>query len=238
MVCAFNGIESMKKLLASLLFLVSLQASAGIQVDETRVIYNGNEKSAALSIHNDTDETWMVQTWLDTGDASKTPNNLPMQVVPPILKLAGNKDAILRFIYSGSGLPTDRESVYWINVQEIPPSAKQENVLQIAVRTRVKLFYRPASINTTLLKEAQALRWSKQGNTLHVTNNGPLHVTFGVVTLKGNGNKTWKVDADMIKPNGTLNIPLPAGASAATSLSFTFINDYGGHTDVKDARIQ
>lgn len=58
-----------------------------------------------------------------------------MQAIPPILKLAGNKDAILRFVYSGSGLPTDRETVYWINVQEIPPSAKQENVLQIAIRT-------------------------------------------------------------------------------------------------------
>lgn len=84
------------------------------------MIYNGNEKSAALSIHNDTDETWMVQTWLDTGDSSATPKNLPMQAIPPILKLAGNKDAILRFIYSGAGLPTDRETVYWINVQEIP----------------------------------------------------------------------------------------------------------------------
>lgn len=57
-------------------------------------------------------------------------------------KLAGNKDRYLRFVYSGSGLPTNRETVYWINVQEIPPSAKQENVLQIAIRTRVKLFYR------------------------------------------------------------------------------------------------
>ncbi|GDX05080.1 molecular chaperone [Buttiauxella sp. A111] len=228
----------MKKRLASLLLLISLQASAGIQVGETRVIYNGNQKSAALSIHNDTDETWMVQTWLDNGDASKTPANLPMQVIPPILKLAGNKDAILRFIYSGNGLPGDRESVYWINVQEIPPSAKQENVLQIAVRTRVKLFYRPTTVKTTLLKEAEALTWRKQGNDLVVTNNGPLHVTFGVLTLKGSGGKTWKTEADMVKPMASLRIALPAGASAANNLSFTFINDYGGHTEIKDTRIQ
>ncbi|TNV14007.1 molecular chaperone [Buttiauxella sp. B2] len=226
----------MKKRLASLLLLLSLQASAGIQVGETRVIYNGNQKSAALSIHNDTDETWMVQTWLDNGDASKTPGNLPMQVIPPILKLAGNKDAILRFIYSGNGLPTDRESVYWINVQEIPPSAKQENVMQIAVRTRVKLFYRPTAVKTTLLKEAEALTWRKQDNDLVVTNNGPLHVTFGVLTLKGSSGKTWKTEADMVKPMASLRIALPA--SAANSLSFTFINDYGGHTEIKDARIK
>lgn len=228
----------MKKQLASLLLILSLQAAAGIQVDETRVIYNGNQKSASLSIHNDTDETWMVQTWLDNGDASKTPDNLPMQVIPPILKLAGNKDAILRFIYSGSGLPTNCESVYWVNVQEIPPTSKQENVLQIAVRTRVKLFYRPIEIKTTLLKEAEALTWEKKGNDLVVTNNGPLHVTFSVLTLKSSGGKTWKVEADMVKPMASMHIALPTNASAANNLSFTFINDYGGHTEIKDRYIQ
>ncbi|MCV5604559.1 molecular chaperone, partial [Escherichia coli] len=40
----------MKKIVAALLLLASLEASAGIQVGQTRVIYNGNEKSAALSI--------------------------------------------------------------------------------------------------------------------------------------------------------------------------------------------
>lgn len=228
----------MKKIFAALLLLASLDASAGIQVDQTRVIYNGNEKSAALSIHNDTDETWMVQTWLDTGDSSSTPTNLPMQAIPPILKLAGNKDAILRFIYSGTGLPTDRETVYWINVQEIPPASKQENVLQIAIRTRVKLFYRPTTLNTTLQKEVEALSWRKEGNQLVVTNKGPLHITFGTLTLKNGANKTWKVNADMVKPMDSLRINLPAGAIVADRLSFTFINDFGGHTEIKDIRLE
>ena len=228
----------MKKIFAALLLLASLDASAGIQVDQTRVIYNGNEKSAALSIHNDTDETWMVQTWLDTGDSSSTPTNLPMQAIPPILKLAGNKDAILRFIYSGTGLPTDRETVYWINVQEIPPASKQENVLQIAIRTRVKLFYRPTTLNTTLQKEVEALSWRKEGNQLVVTNKGPLHITFGTLTLKNGANKTWKVIADMVKPMDSLRINLPAGAIVADRLSFTFINDFGGHTEIKDIRLE
>lgn len=226
----------MNKLLAAALMTLSLNAAAGIQVDQTRVIYNGNEKSAALSIHNDTDETWMVQTWLDTGNAKQMPANLPMQAVPPILKLAGNKDAILRFIYSGAGLPADRESVYWINVQEIPPASKEQNVLQIAVRTRVKLFFRPSGLRADLQKEATKLQWSRQGNTLVVTNNGPLHITFGELTLK-NGGKSWKVNADMVNPMDSLHINLPAGAASANQLVFTYINDFGGYTEVKDIRI-
>lgn len=77
---------------------------------------------------------------LDTGDRNQVPKNLPVVVVPPILKLDAAKTAVLRFIYSGTGLPQDKETLLWINVQEIPPAPKQENVLQVAVRTRIKLF--------------------------------------------------------------------------------------------------
>lgn len=37
-------------------------------------------------------------------------------------------------------LPVDRESVFWLNVKEIPKKSAEENVLQIAVRSRIKLF--------------------------------------------------------------------------------------------------
>lgn len=226
----------MKKRLAAILLLLSLDAAAGIQVVQTRVIYKSNEKSASLSITNDTNDTWMVQTWLDTGDATQTPENLPIQVVPPLMKLAGNKDAILRFIYSGKGLPADREMVYWINVQEIPPAAKDVNVLQIAVRTRIKLFYRPAALKTTLDHVSRNLTWHKQGNKLVVTNKGPLHVTFGKLTLN-HGSKSWPLNADMVKPMGSLTIDLPNAATAANKLTFTYINDFGGNTEVKDIHI-
>ena len=81
----------MKKILTGILFAFSVNAFAGIQVDATRVIYNSASKSASLSISNDSDDTYMVQTWLDTGDASQMPKNLPIVVTPPILKLAAKK---------------------------------------------------------------------------------------------------------------------------------------------------
>lgn len=42
-------------------------------------------------------------------------------------------------------LPKDRESLFWLNVQEIPPVATNEesNVLAVALNTQVKLIYRP-----------------------------------------------------------------------------------------------
>jgi chaperone protein EcpD len=226
----------MKKLLLCALLACSLDSLAGIQVDATRVIYGSESKSASLSINNNGDDTYMVQSWLDTGDASQMPKNMPIVVTPPILKLAPGKDAILRFIYSGKGLPQDRESLFWVNIQEIPPTPTQENVLQIAIRTRIKLFYRPQSLNTTLQAQAEALKWQRQGDRLLVTNNGPMYVTLGTLTLKS-ATASWKVDADMVNPHDSISIALPAGAKAADGLSFTYINNYGGHTAINNVQL-
>lgn len=52
----------MKKFFAALLMLGAFNSYAGIQVDATRVIYKGDDKSASLPIHNDASEAYMVQT--------------------------------------------------------------------------------------------------------------------------------------------------------------------------------
>lgn len=225
--------ETMKKLFAAVLFVYSASAAAGIQVDESRVIYNGNAKSASLDIRNDQNDTYMVQTWLDRGDASKTPKDIPIQVIPPVLKLAGNKEAILRFIYAGQGLPQDRETVFWVNVQEIPPAPKEANTLQIAVRTRVKLFYRPASLNTSLEQQVENLKWHKQNDTLVVDNAGPLNITFSVLKVKNAAGKQWQVNADMVNAFGKLTVKLPDGAESANSVQASYINDFGGNSTAK-----
>jgi P pilus assembly chaperone PapD len=133
-------------------------------------------------------------------------------------------------------LPQDRESLLWVNVQEIPPTPKQDNVLQVAIRTRIKLFYRPDSLKTNLQQQAEALKWTRQGGNLVVTNDGPLFVTLGVLNLKS-GGKSWKVNADMVKPHDSLRISLPQGAQSANTMSFTYINDYGGHTEIKNVAL-
>lgn len=223
----------MKKILSCILFALSINAFAGIQVNATRVIYNSASRSASLSINNDSDDTYMVQSWLDMGDASHMPQKLPIVVTPPILKLGPKKEAILRFIYSGIGLPLDKESLFWVNVQEIPPTSKQENILQVAIRTRIKLLYRPESLKTNLQQEAKALRWQHQGQHLIVTNEGPLHLIFTRIVLQS-GSKRWIVNPDMVKPQDKLLISLPTGAQSASYLSFMYINDYGGHTEIKN----
>lgn len=47
---------------------------------------------------------------------------------------------------AAASLPKDRETLFYFNVREIPPKSDKENVLQVALQSRLKLFYRPESI--------------------------------------------------------------------------------------------
>lgn len=223
----------MKKLIVfALLQLFSVSSFAAIQLEATRVIYNSDSSSASLSLHNVSDENFMMQSWLENENRdSKAP--IPMQVIPPIMRIDAGKEATLRFIYSGHGLPTDRESLFWINLQEIPPAAKQPDVLQIAVHSRLKLFYRPQGLNTTLDKEVKKLVWRRMGNKLSITNAGPMYVSLNRLHL-GTGNHARDIYLDMVAPRSSEQITLPPNAQVGNSVSFSYINDFGGTSEVKD----
>lgn len=227
----------MKVVACCSLLMWSMSTFAGIQVDATRVVYNGSQPSSSLSIKNDSEDTYMVQAWLDTGDSTQNPKGLPIVVTPPILKLAPKKEAVLRFIYSGQGLPQNKESVFWINIQEIPPAPKQENVLQVAIRTRIKLFYRPAALKIDLQQQAQAMTWRRQGDEVMVTNAGPAHVTLGLLNFNNSGQTTCTINGDMVLPENSLRISIPPSCKTTSEFSFSYINDYGGHTEIKGIRL-
>lgn len=214
-----------------LLQLFSVSSFAAIQLEATRVIYNSNSSSASLSLSNGSDENYMLQSWLENENRS---NNaaIPMQVVPPIMRIDAGKEATLRFIYSGHGLPTNRESLFWINLQEIPPAAKEANTLQIAVHSRLKLFYRPQGLNTTLDKEVQKLVWHQTGDKLTVTNNGPMYISLNRLHLKkGNAQDIY---LDMVAPDSTEQFTLPGNIRVGSAVSFSYVNDFGGTSEVSD----
>lgn len=210
-------------------------ANAAIQVQATRVIYRAESASAAVTLTNNSALPYMVQTWLDAGDDTTPATDLPMVITPPLMQLAPGEQAVARAIYAGSGLPTTRESLLWINVQEIPPSAEASNVLQVAIRTRIKLFYRPAELNTTLDQAARRLHWRISGSHLEVSNASPLHITFSHLQGLSTAGVGSDVDLDMIAPGQTLSVPLAKIAlDNKRMLRFGYINDYGGTTDVTD----
>ena len=148
---------------------------------------------------------------------------------PPPVKLRPEQSAQLRFIYSGTGLPADRESLFWVNIQEVPPAPEENNILQFAIRTRLKLFYRPQGIATSLPKAVENLQWQQSANTLSFTNNSPLHITVINAEAIDNKGKIYPLKNFMLLPysHHAVNI-----ASMQRLHKMKYINDYGAVVDI------
>lgn len=218
----------MKTLLAVIIGALAFQTQAAITINASRVIYSGKDKSASLKINNRSSKNYIVQTWLDTGP--ETPSSgLPIVATPPLVKLRPEQSAQLRFIYSGTGLPADRESLFWVNIQEVPPAPEENNILQFAIRTRLKLFYRPQGIATSLPKAVENLQWQQSANTLSFTNNSPLHITVINAEAIDNKGKIYPLKNFMLLPysHHAVNI-----ARMQRLHKMKYINDYGAVVDI------
>jgi fimbrial chaperone protein len=225
----------------ALALLGSHHAQAGVMVGGTRVIFEGKKREASISVKNEDKAPYVVQTWLDSGD-DKVKGNTPFAVIPPIFRLDPGKENLLRIMSSGKDLPQDRESVYWLNVQEIPPAPEQENTLQIAVRTRIKLFYRPAGLAGDPAKAPAALQWKLErnepsGRTVLVARNASAFaVNLAAVKLNAmDGNQ--ELGAGMVLPKDERHFELKkqVAPSGTPSLTYTYINDYGGESQPIEA---
>ena len=215
--------------LAGISFANSSQAA--VQAMASRVIYNSENKAATLSLKNNSTKPYIVQTWLEPGEDQTAPVKVPFIVTPPLIKIESQKESVLRFIYSGSGLPTDRESQVWINIQEIPPKPENENTLQLAVRSKIKLFYRPQQIEADLPAAVKKLQWYVENGTLKLKNNSPLFITIGDLKLGNNSAPIRNMNQDMVPPYQTIDV-LANVSKDVKSIHYTYINDYGGNTEM------
>ncbi|MFC5694382.1 molecular chaperone [Pseudomonas sp. GCM10022186] len=220
---------SSKILLGCCLLLASSLAAAGITLGSTRVVLSAPAKEASVLVKNQANQDIMIQSWIEDESATGK-QDVPFAITPALSRLGGGKQQNLRILYYGQGLPTDQESMFRLNVQEIPQKAKSENTLQIALRQRIKLFYRPAGLPGKVEDAPAALEWRVTGRGLEVSNASPFHVSFGQVKFISAG-KSYDVNADMAAPKSTLQLSIknfPGNTSGPRKVEFETINDYGG----------
>lgn len=196
-------------------------ANAGVIIGGTRVIYDGNKKEASISVNNPDNNPYLIQSWIETqnGGAEK----VPFIITPPLYRLDKGQQNIERIVMAGA-LPQDKESLYWLNIKAIPSAPKKDNTLQIAVKTRIKLIYRPAGLKGTLPEGlADKLSWQRAGNQVQVTNPTPFVMNFNEISV--NGKKLE--DVSYVLPGSTAKFNLPNGVNSG-SIEYKIINDYGG----------
>lgn len=212
--------------------LASFAAQAGIVIGGTRVIYNGDKKETSAAIRNpDQSGVWLVQSWVDSGVKG---SKAPFIVTPPLFRINAGEENILRIVRTGGGLPEDRESVFWLNVKSIPAtddSKPHNNVLQVVVKSRLKLFYRPAGLEGQPETAYHHLSVARSGNRLTVSN--PTSYYISLFTLKVDGREIK--EADMVPPKGSVTFPL-ASATAST-VTWQAISDYGGVSQTESRKL-
>lgn len=216
-------------LIAGLTFTLGISvASAGVVIGGTRVIYDGNKKESSISVNNPDPNPYLIQSWVEPKDGGN--ETVPFIVTPPLYRLDKGQQNVERIVVTGP-LPQDKESLYWLNIKTIPSAPRKDNTLQIAVKTRIKLIYRPTSLKGTVPEElADKLTWQRTDRQIQVTNPTPVVMNFNEISV--GGKKLNEVT--YVLPGATARFSLPTGVTSG-AVTFKIINDYGGTGNIHNA---
>lgn len=216
-----------KTLMAVVCFVVVPATQAAISIDRTRVIFNGGEKSMTLNVANDNNQLpYLAQAWIENNNQEKITTG-PIIVTPPVQRLESGEKSMVRLASTSeiSKLPQDRESLFYFNLREIPPKSDKANVLQIALQTKIKLFYRPKAIEAEPNSVWQdQLVLNKTSGGYKIENPTPYYVT--VIGLGGSQKQASEGEFE-----GIMLAPLSSQTIKSASYStpyLSYINDYGG----------
>ncbi len=209
-------------------------AVAGMTISGTRIIFPGGEREKTVRTTNKGSLPVLVQVWVDDGSKNEDINKMqvPFTVTPPVYRVEPGKGQSIRLIYNGMNLPQDRESVFWFNLLEIPPvneQAANSDRLELAFRTRIKIFYRPSTLKSTSAQEAGKLTWTLTSKGLRVTNPTPYYFSFDSAALN-TGNGKVSLNVDMIAPMSSKEFGISsknASTAGVNGASVNLINDYG-----------
>lgn len=220
--------------------LLPVAAFAGVVVNSTRFVYPEESNGLSVSLNNTSGEPYLIQTRVLAEDGQDTTNSIPAQryigtppfaVLPPLFTLNGKQGGKVRLVRTGGNLPADRESLFYLSVGAIPGGKPGPNTVQMAVRNRFKLFYRPKGLAGDPGKAYGQLSWRRSNGGLAVNNPTPYYVTLFKLTL--NGREV--VNAGMVPPLSTRTL---GGCRAGQCLvQWQSIDDFGRILPLRQANL-
>ena len=216
----------------ALLFAVCHVASANIVINGTRVIYRSSSKETTVQLINTGTSPSLVQSWIDDGDIDSTPEtaHVPFLLTPPVIKVAGGGGQQLLIKKLPSSLPGDRESVFYLNVLDIPPVPENmvgKNTIQLAVKSRIKIFYRPQTLAAGADKGIELMRVEHSARTFTLHNASPYFITIANI-MNARDNKLLK-DPVMVAPFSTLSAPSLMPINSGDKYKLLYVDDLGAY---------
>lgn len=223
--------------LAGLLcLLAALPLRAGILAEGTRLIYPAQSREKTLMLANTNRYPVIVQSWVDDGEGNPELARAPFAILPAVFRLAPGERKAIRILYTQDPLPRDRESVFWINLYEIPPVAPGPSDaarVTLAMNTQLKLFWRPAGLDTGLDRAVGKLRFRLEragaGWAIACDNPTPLNISFTSLALTGAAPPRSVIpEPDMMtRAFTTRRYALSGPPGEGRQIRFTWLDDNG-----------
>ncbi|MEZ7799391.1 fimbria/pilus periplasmic chaperone [Citrobacter pasteurii] len=219
----------MKRIFISMLVICSFSGHAGIVIYGTRVIYPAEKNEVLVQLMNQGERSSLVQSWIDDGNTSLPPEkiNVPFMLTPPVAKIPGDSGQQLKIKKMPNTLPNDKESLFFLNVLDIPPNnpdSAGKNVLKFAMQNRIKLFYRPKGIAAVNKNTFHKLALTRSGNSYSIRNDAANWVT--VTEVKAN-NIRINNESIMLAPLSSEKVALKS--INASQYKLTIIDDHGNY---------
>lgn len=120
--------------------------------------------------------------WIENEKGEKS--DALLVALPPIQRLEPKATSQVRVVKQASTtqLPGDRETLFFYNMREIPPAPDKSSdhaILQVAIQSRIKLFWRPAALRKKAGEKVELqLQVSQQGNQLTLKNPTAYYLTI------------------------------------------------------------
>ena len=219
----------MKWILIAFLIASTQSVHAGIVIYGTRIIYPAEKNEVLVQLMNQGERSSLVQSWIDDGDTLLPPEKIqvPFLLTPPVVKVAGDSGQQLKIKKMPNTLPNDKESLFFLNVLDIPPNnpdSAGKNVLKFAMQNRIKLFYRPKGIAAVNKNTFHKLALTRSGNSYSIRNDAANWVT--VTEVKANNVKINN-ESIMLAPLSSEKVALKN--INASQYKFTIIDDHGNY---------
>lgn len=224
--------------LKSIILLSALTGSAmthaAIALQQSRVVLDSDKSSYSLLVTNqNTLAPYLAQGWIENESGERV--NGPLVLLPPIQRIEpGGKTQIrIQALPAAKLLRQDRETLFYLNLREIPPRNGKKNSLQIALQNRIKIFYRPVALkNRDLATPWQSqLVLNKRDDRWQITNPSAYYITLVDAQMSQNGPSVAEFTPFMLAPGASEMLPGNTRNYGSAPV-FTYLNDYGGRPEI------
>ena len=212
-----------------MLLTISLGCNAAVQPDRTRIVFNANDKATSLRIENQSDKLpYLAYSWIENEKGEKS--DALLVALPPIQRLEPKATSQVRVVKQASTtqLPGDRETLFFYNMREIPPDPDKSSdhaILQVAIQSRIKLFWRPAALRKKAGEKVELqLQVSQQGNQLTLKNPTAYYLTIAYLGRNEKGVLPG-FKTVMVAPFSTVNTNTESYSGSQFYLGY--MDDYG-----------